>query len=57
MAKITPVLKKGKKQEISNYRPISNLNSVSKIFERLILIRTNEIKQEMNVDLTVESKH
>ena len=57
MAKITPVFKKGKKEEISNYRPISNLNSASKIFERLILIRINEIEQEMNVDLTGESQH
>ena len=57
MAKITPLFKKGKKEEISNYRPISNLNSASKIFERLILIRINEIEQEMNVDLTGESQH
>ena len=36
-AKITPVPKKGLKNNIENYRPITNLCSASKIFEKLIL--------------------
>ena len=32
MSVITPVFKKGKKDEISNYRPVANLCSGSKIF-------------------------
>jgi hypothetical protein len=36
---VKPILKKGNKQEISNYRPISLLTSFSKIFEKLIYAR------------------
>jgi hypothetical protein len=36
---VKPVFKKGNKQEISNYRPISLLTSFSKIFEKLIYAR------------------
>ena len=38
-AKITPVYKKGQRDSISNYRPISVLNNLSKIFETLIYNR------------------
>jgi hypothetical protein len=40
-ARIKPIHKKGDKGEVSNYRPITNLNSISKIFERCILNRIN----------------
>ena len=36
LAKLTPVFKSGDDQFISNYRPISLLSSISKIFEYLI---------------------
>jgi len=36
---IIPLLKKGKKSEITNYRPISLLTSFSKIFEKVIFNR------------------
>ena len=36
MAKITPVFKKGENNVFSNYRPISILPSVSKVFERVM---------------------
>ena len=39
MSVIIPVHKKGKKDEITNYRPVANLCSGSKIFEKLILNR------------------
>ena len=39
ISKITPIHKKGIKTEISNYRPVANLCSTSKIFEKLILMR------------------
>ncbi|GFG35144.1 hypothetical protein Cfor_09631 [Coptotermes formosanus] len=36
---VKPVFKKGNRQEISNYRPISSLTSFSKIIEKLIYAR------------------
>ena len=42
MAKVIPLLKKGDKELMSNYRPISNLCSISKLFEKIILNRINE---------------
>ena len=41
ISKIIPVHKKGDKKCIENYRPVANLCSVSKIFEKLILKRKN----------------
>ena len=38
-SKIMPVHKKGDKSLIENYRPVANLCSCSKIFERMILNR------------------
>ena len=42
VAKIIPIFKKGSKVQVENYRPIANLCSASKVFEKLILkqIRT-----------------
>ena len=36
IAKVTPIFKKGDKQIITNYRPISVLPVISEIFETLI---------------------
>ena len=36
LAKVIPIFKKGQKNDLNNYRPISLLPAVSKIFERLI---------------------
>ena len=38
-AKVVPVFKKGDPQKVDNYRPVSLLPSVSKVFERLIYSR------------------
>ena len=41
VTKIVPTFKKGNKVDIENYRPIANLCSTSKIFEKLILKQNN----------------
>lgn len=40
-AKLIPVYKKGDKSQVSNYRPISILSSISKLIEKLFLKRLN----------------
>ncbi len=57
IAKIIPLHKKGNKRDLANYRPISNLCSTSKVFEKLILKRLESIAEENNVDLTGEQQH
>ena len=57
MAKVTPIHKKGSKTDITNYRPISNLCSTSKIFEKLILKRMGEIELECGADITGKEQH
>ena len=37
VARVTPIFKKGKKDEVDNYRPISVISVVAKIFEKLQL--------------------
>ena len=36
LAKVIPIYKKGEKTKLQNYRPISLLPSISKIFERVV---------------------
>jgi len=37
VARVLPLLKKGSSLDINNYRPISNLISFAKIYEKLVL--------------------
>jgi hypothetical protein len=48
VARIKPVHKKGPKSDVTMYRPISNLNSVSKLFERCILNRISGSNDGLN---------
>ena len=57
ISKIIPLLKKGNPSKIENYRPISNLCSCSKIFEKLILQRIKNIEKTSQIDLTGKSQH
>ena len=45
LAKVAPILKEGDKTEKSNYRPISVLPIISRLFERLV---ANQLYQHMN---------
>jgi hypothetical protein len=58
IAKTIPVFKnKGQTSDIINYRPIANLCSCSKIFEKLILRRILEIQDLAGVDFTNKQQH
>ena len=57
VSKITPIHKKGPKHDIENYRPIANLCSTSKIFEKLILKKVQLLQDLNGVDLTRKQQH
>ena len=57
IAKLIPLHKKGKRNLLANYRPISNLCSITKIYEKLILNYINYIEKQENIDLTGEHQH
>ena len=57
IAKITPIYKKGSKNQIENYRPVANLCSTSKIFERLILNRINKLEVLNAITLVGKQQH
>jgi hypothetical protein len=57
VAKVMPIFKKGNVNQVENYRPVANLCSTSKIFEKLILQRLNQIEFENLIDLTNKSQH
>ncbi len=40
---ITPLYKSGIKTKVENYCPISNLASLSKVFEKMVLARINQL--------------
>ena len=46
LSKTIPVYKKGSKMEISNYRPISLLSNINKIFEKLMYNRVYKFLEE-----------
>jgi len=56
-ARILPLHKKGDKSKIGNYRPIANLCSASKIFEKLVLARLLEIEKQKGLDMSGEMQH
>jgi len=49
VAKITPIFKSGDKSILTNYRPISLLNSFSKIYEKVFLNRLNAHLLKFNI--------
>ena len=57
VSKVIPLYKKGTPNKIENYRPIANLCSTSKVFEKLILMRLNELEIVNNISLTGKPQH
>ena len=57
VSKVIPIHKKGLKSDIENYRPIANLCSTSKLFEKLILKRILSIEKMNDVDITGKQQH
>ena len=57
VSKVIPLLKKGNPNKIENYRPVANLCTISKIFEKLILQRLHQIEIDNLIDLTNKSQH
>ena len=55
--KTQPLHKTGNKMQAENYRPISNLCSLSKIFEKLIQLKLNYVAEINNIDLTNSRQH
>ena len=48
-ANVTPLFKNGDKLSVANYRPISVLSSINKIFERLLFNRLIDFSQTYNI--------
>ena len=48
LARVTPIHKEGSKSKVGNYRPISLLNSFSKIYEKLMHSRLSEYLESHN---------
>ena len=57
ISKIVPIHKKGSKQQIENYRPVANLCSTSKIFERMILNRIRKLECLNGIELGGKEQH
>ena len=49
IAKVIPVYKKGSKDDLSNYRPISILPFFSKILEKCVYIRVHKFLEKCNI--------
>ena len=54
-AKVLPIFKKGNTKNIPNYRPISLLPSISKIYERAIYNRTITFFDRNNILASINS--
>lgn len=52
ISRVLAVHKKGDKKVAANYRPISNMCSLDKLFQKCILRRLTDLEEEHGVDLT-----
>lgn len=49
IAKVIPIFKKGRRTDMNNYRPISILPALSKVFERVIYVRVAAYLERYNL--------
>ena len=56
-SRVLPLYKRGKKNQIENYRPISNLCAGSKVLERLMLTRILQLDEQTDGRLTGHNQH
>ena len=49
LAMITPIFKEGSKLDVSNYRPVSVLPTISKVLEKLMLTRLTEYLEKSKI--------
>lgn len=57
MGTIKPIHKKGPRENAENYRPVTNICSLAKIFEKCILVTLNDLQTRIKKDLTGSSQH
>jgi len=57
IARIIPLFKKGDRKLIQNYRPISNLCSLAKAFEKCILVFMEDLAKRNNTTLTSSKQY
>jgi len=57
IAKLIPVYKKGPRMSIENYRPISNICTLSKVYERLILGYISDLEKRSGTSLSGSHQH
>ena len=55
LARVTPIYKDGSKTECGNYRPISVISIVAKIFEKLVCNQLRSFMQENNIIMDDQS--
>ena len=56
LARVTPIFKKGRKDDMDNYRPISVISVVAKIFEKLIFEQLYEYLNNNNLITASQSE-
>ena len=54
-AKVTPIYKSGEKIDCSNYRPISVISAVAKMFEQIVYNQLNYFLNENTIISTHQS--
>ena len=50
-ARVVPLFKKSGKKEVGNHRPVSILTIISKVFERVVMIKSNHILFRSNFSI------